>query len=333
MKTFCKNWPVIVLVLGVVGAAFAASPKPETVQGQGKFYSAPDDTLEFIKEQLLARAFRDVLGKELASMDFAVNDFWEKYDAAFTESFRGVEEKYKERISNQIKSFDERIAKAEDAKAKSKLKTRKQEVISELEKTLRLRRLKAQSEFENIARAIKSFSVVKMSRATNDPQQRSIVVQAKVDRPYLAQLYNRLMRDQAQTVWGNLFLTLDLDMKNVTDMAGGGDQVEAALLSNWASYGQEQWGDLVQQISTDATTTSLASLAALPDKVGEIQNVAGWAQDRPDVWLQIKVNLQQASEDEFSKLKRILTRGEFTLLALKTGKVLLSGTLAETDKN
>jgi len=335
MKTFLAVMGVFLALIGgtVVNVAWpAASKGAEAVLGHGRFQSAPDDTLEFIKEQLLANAFRDVLGKELTAMDFSATDFWQKYDAAFADSFRGTEEKFKERLATQSKAWDERIAKAEDSTQKSKLRTRKNEVISELEKALRLKKLKAHSEFENIGRAIKSFSIVKMSRATNDPQQRSITVQAKVDRPYLAQLYNRLMREQGQTVWGTLYLTTSFNLENISWAEIGGEQLETALLTTWANWGQEQWGDLVQQVSNSASVSSLEQKAALPDKIGELQGSSLWS-GKPDLWLQIKLNVQQVTEDEFSKLKRVVTQGEFALLALKTGKILLSGVIGEANKN
>ena len=336
MKTFWAICGVCLVFLSgtIFNLAAAASPKgPEAVVGHGRFHSAPDDTLEFIKEQLLASAFQDVLAKELNAMDFSATEFWQKYEAAFAESFRGTEEKFKERLAAQAKAWDERITKAEDSTQRSKLRTRKNEVISELEKNLRLKKLKAHSEFENVGRAIKSFSIVKMARATNDPQQRSITVQAKVDRPYLAQLYNRLMREQGQTAWGTLYLTTSFNLENISWAEIGGEQLEAALVSTWTNWGQEQWGDLVQQVSNSASISSLEQKAALPDKVGDLQGSSLWSQDKPDLWLQIKLHVQQVTEDEFSKLKRIVTQGEFSLLALKTGKILLSGVLGEANKN
>ena len=62
------------------------------IRGDGRFYAMEDDSLAFVKKQLLFNAFKDIISKELKNEGLSPNVFWEKFEEKFDESFEPVQE-------------------------------------------------------------------------------------------------------------------------------------------------------------------------------------------------------------------------------------------------
>ena len=71
----------------------------EYVLGEGRFNATDDDSLGFVKKQVIHQGFLDVISKELETMGLNKDLFWQKYDEKSKNSFASVElslkEKYK----------------------------------------------------------------------------------------------------------------------------------------------------------------------------------------------------------------------------------------------
>ena len=70
----------------------------EYVLGEGRFTATSDDSLGFVKKQVIHQGYLDVISKELESMGLNKELFWQKYNEKFTTSFEATENNLKEKF-------------------------------------------------------------------------------------------------------------------------------------------------------------------------------------------------------------------------------------------
>ena len=132
------------------------------IEGEGRFYAGDDDSLAFVKSQLISNAFQDVISKELASMGLDANLFWNKWNARFDSYFTPVQEQLREKYK-----LDEQGNGAQK---------------NDYQKALRVKKLELQARYGDLARVVSSYSIKRMTRSTQVPNSRYMSLQAKVDR-------------------------------------------------------------------------------------------------------------------------------------------------------
>ena len=173
------------------------------IESQGRFWSKEDDSLVFIKNQLLYNAFVEALTKEMQAMGLDHVKFWEKYNQKFDESF-------KPRAEELAKKYG---LISEDQVEQPSISADKKDQYQE-----ELRRVKLEKKrlFGNLSTLIRSFAIKKMSRSPQHPQSRYILVESKIDRVALNKLYYQYMREQQSREFTHLYLIFDYELENAS---------------------------------------------------------------------------------------------------------------------
>jgi hypothetical protein len=167
----------------------------DAVQGEGRFYADQDDSLTFIKSQVIHQGFMDVISKEITSMGLNKDLFWQKYNEQFSTSFEPVVEllKVKYKIGTQ-----EVTKKDKD----------------DYKKTLRLKKLKTKKKFGALNRVIQSYGIKRYSRSQQNPNARYVRLDAKINRVLLSKIYYNYVRGKKTSDYGSLFLNIKYNLKN-----------------------------------------------------------------------------------------------------------------------
>jgi len=168
--------------------SFSALGRIDVVEGDGRFYSKDDDTLSFIKKQLLSEAFRDIYSKELKEMGLDPDKFWRGFEDKFSEYYIPIKETLEKKYG-----LDE-----ENVKARSRNLFKKEE---------RLKRLSLRGRYGRLNRAIPQYSIKKMSRSPQVPNSRYIRISAKVDRKELHRIYLNFTANNSNRHFSTLYLT------------------------------------------------------------------------------------------------------------------------------
>ena len=182
------------LVMGLVfvQVAFASN----FIHGEGSFYAIEEDSLGFVKEQLKHRGFVDVITKELKAMGLNDQLFWQKFDGEFDQSFARVDSALRQKYQMDAKpSKDQWEA---------------------YQKISRQKRLQMKKDFGRLNRVIQSYSIKKISRSAQNPKNRYIKLDAKVDRNLLGKIYYQFVRGKRSTDYGTLYIHVDYNLKNLT---------------------------------------------------------------------------------------------------------------------
>ncbi|TDJ05650.1 MAG: hypothetical protein E2O68_06195, partial [Deltaproteobacteria bacterium] len=176
----------------------ASSQASDYISGQGRFYAADGDSIQFIKKQLLYNAFRNVINKDLKHQGLNDKRFWEIFDQKFEESFAEIKEtlqtKYKIQEGEKI-----------DPKVQEKYK-----------KALRAKRLVLRTKFSSLGRAISSYAIKTITRSPKYPKSRFLSLQAKVDRKILNRIYFRFIKSGENKKFSSLIISPTLSLTNLT---------------------------------------------------------------------------------------------------------------------
>jgi hypothetical protein len=181
-----------ILLLLVIAVNSIAS---DTVQGEGRFNALPDDSLTFIKSQVIHQAFLDVLTKEITSMGLNSQLFWQKYDKQFQESFDPTIEVLK----TKFKIGTDEVTKQDKEK---------------FEKNLRLQKLKSKKKYGTLSRVIQSYGIKRYTRSQQNPNARYVKLDARVNRVLLSKIYYNYVRGKQTSDYGSLFLNIKYNLKN-----------------------------------------------------------------------------------------------------------------------
>ncbi len=167
----------------------------DVVQGEGRFYAHPDDSLSFIKSQVIHQGFLDVLSKEFDAMGLNKELFWQKYDEKFNASFEPVISALKAKYNIE----------SEEVTKKDK---------ENFEKSLRLKKLVAKKKFGSLNRVIQSYGIKRYTRSQQNPNARYVKLDARVNRVVLSKIYYNYIRGKRSSDYGSLFLNIKYKLKN-----------------------------------------------------------------------------------------------------------------------
>lgn len=309
-----------------------ASFAQQTVQGQGRFNSTSDDSLSFVRSQLLYRAFRDVLNKELQSMGLDAQAFWQKYESRFQKSFESVE--------NELRSqygLDEGSAVSSSE-------------MQEFKEKLRYKRLSSQVGFGNLARAIESYSIKNMSRSAQAAQSRYLTLEAKVNRRMLNSIYSEFMQEGQQRFFSQLYLTphfrlregswSDLGVESKVDFT-------EVVQKHWRNWLAAKLDRSVQEIvvTDEDQVQRIQDFLKIPASNAESILGLGKTEKKDDLdfvqgeeietqklesslanslWLEMTIDIVKVDENLLHNQRTFSYSGKFLLMDLKTREVLLA---------
>jgi len=168
---------------------FAAS-----VQGEGRFYANDDDSLSFIKSQVIHNGFIDVISKEILAMGLNKDVFWKKYDDKFEDSFISIDNSLKEKyqVTEESKELDKR----------------------NYIKALRVKKLNARKAFGKLPRVVQSYGIKRYTRSQQDPNARYVKLEATINRNLLRKIYYNYVQGKKLSAYGSLFLDINYKLVN-----------------------------------------------------------------------------------------------------------------------
>lgn len=294
------------------------------VDGEGRFYAGDDDSLAFVKAQLTNNAFHDVISKELASMGLDANLFWTKWNARFEAYFEASSDALKQKYGID----DENVSAAKK---------------NEYQKALRIKRLELMARYGELARAISSYSIKRMTRSTQVPNSRFMSLQAKVDRRTLNSIYFDFVRDGESRHFTNVYITGRFTLEGGT-WSDVGVAVEKdftnVVLNHWQKWMSENFKDrasnfiitdesmeqtlqesLKQPLMTSVQLANVSSSADSDESKGLFSSANSAANG---LWLQLNFKLKKIDEDELLSQRTFLVEGNALLLDLKFRRPLMA---------
>jgi hypothetical protein len=282
------------------------------IDGRGHFFSKNNDSLKFIKDQLLTSAFRDILTKELKNMGLDAAHFWQQFDAKFEDFFLPIKE------SLGIKY------KIAEAKTPEKDKGRYRD-------TLRSRRLRSKSKFGNLKRVIQSYSIKKFSRSTKMSNSRYVSLSAKVNRKRLRNIFFKFTQEGKARHFKNLYITADFQLEAMTWLDAG-----VSVESDFTNVIKEHWKKWFLQnmnshvdniIITDILTKEkISAFRRMNDdksSAGELNSdISNFDEFGYSLWLKIKTKIKKVDDDNIMNTREFVVSGDFLLIDLRSNKLV-----------
>jgi hypothetical protein len=200
---------LIVLILALNCSA------SDYIDGEANFLSKDGDSLSFIKKQLISNAFKKVFDKELKELDLDYTTFWDNYNAKFDEYFlkikKGIDEKYVDKETGQVPASKK----------------------DQYERYLRRKRLSAKTKYGRLSRAIKSYSIKKISKSVTMRNSHYLNLTAVVNKKALTDIYYKFIGVSSLRTFRTLYLDVDYKLVN----------------TNWLELGVESEKDFVDVVS------------------------------------------------------------------------------------
>lgn len=196
---------------------FSFQATAKFIEGEGKFLSKDQDSVSFIKKQLLSNAFKKVIDSQIREMGLDSVTFWNNYNSKFDEHFSAIRQ-----------SITEKYEVEEDGV--KKIPANKKE---KFEKELRYKRLVAKAKFGRLSRSIKSYSIKKISKSIRMPNSHYINVNAQVNRKKLTDIYYKFIGVSRFRTFRKLFVDVKYNLVN----------------TNWIELGVETEGDFVNVVN------------------------------------------------------------------------------------
>jgi hypothetical protein len=300
----------------------------EFINGEGRFHAKYDDSLAFIKKQLLYSAFRDVFSKELQSMGLDQELFWRKVDSRFLAYFDPIDEKLRKKYG------------IDTPRETSSGKDRYQNAS-------RLKRFTLKAKFGRLAKAVTSYSIQKMSRSTQVANSRYLSLQAKVNRKTINKIYLDFTRDKEARQFRSLFISVNFQLEDMTWNDVGVEtenDFTTVVKEHWRRWLEGKLGDHVTavkvvggeiegqlynylKIPTETTDTlqALATSQAVAEAEGSSINdsldMAANMHLKDSLWLVVNVKISKKGEDSLLKQRDYEVDGEFILVDLKSNSL------------
>lgn len=327
MKKIYRNLPYLGAAFLILSTILFRPVHAQTaIEGEGRFQSTQEDSLTFVRSQLLYQAFRDVLTKEMRVLGLDGPAFWQKYEERFQSSFESV-----------------RAELGQKYEMTSETMTNQQR--QEYDKELRSKELMARSRYGNIARAIDSYSIKTMSRAAQSAQSRFLTLEAKVNRKMLTSVYNEFMREGTGRYFSQLIISPSFQLKEGA-WSDLGVQTEEELTGvvrqHWTQWFQTHLSRYVSRVQLGNTEIEkkiedymkVSSDIFSEDSLSSLQSQQGEQEKNEDVdpassaaisnslWLKINLKFARSNESEILKNKTIRYEGELVLIDLKTQQII-----------
>lgn len=333
MKTLFK----LCVLLLCMGQAVSAN---EYINGEGRFYAADDDSLAFVKNQLTANAFQDVISKELSQMGLDASLFWNKWNSRFEAYLQGTVDALKKKYG------------VEDESASAGKK-------NEYQKALRQKRLELHARYGDLSRVITSYSIKRMTRSTQVPNSRYMSLQAKVDRRLLNQIYFDFVRDGESRHFPTIYLTGKFTLEGGTwsDVGVGVEKdFTDVVLAHWKKWLSEHLSERVgavvitdEDIENDLrenlkrplmTSVQLAhvesekktqSAQALTEDT-QVESAPVPSGVGNSLWLQLNFTIKKIDEDEVLSNRTFQVSGSGLLLDMKFHRPLMARDFSATSQ-
>lgn len=247
----------LALLCGLLSTSLFA--QTNQVEGQGRFQSTEDDSVTFIRTQLIADAVRQVVDKELQAMGLNSNGFFQKLDKRFEDAFLSVHEDLKNKY---------KIDSGETVSVRQK---------QAFDRELRQRRLAMRAQFGSLARAVTSYSIKNQSRSTQGTSTRFMTINARVDRRILNSIYSDFMREGRARFFQSLLVSVNLELKDGmwTELGVASSKDFARVLENyWRTVLTPKLSRQVREIKVvdSELSTRVQDYLKLPNDIE-------WAQD------------------------------------------------------
>lgn len=293
----------IVIALVLLSVNIFAS---DFVKGKGKFISKEGDKLSFVKEQLLHQAFLNVVSQSMTNLGLDTDLFWKNYNNT---------------LNTRLDTYLEEITKKYEEEEKT---------TDDIKDEVRYRKLNFIKRFDQINSLIQSYSVRSMTRSSNNPNYRYILIDAKVNKSNLSRLYYKYTSNQSSSVIDSLILNIDFNNK----------------LFNYSDIGVDKDSDFISVIEDNWKTwfaenkpVNIKKLEAIDEaEAEELEKIAGNSEKFPSeyensLYLKIVVTMKKiASSSELGTFSFYFQINGF-LLDIKSNKVLKSFNVEEVDKS
>jgi len=306
MKAIFTALLIFIFSLSIQAAAF--------IDGEGHFFAKDTDSLSFVKKQLLASAFRNVMTKELEAMGLDSKLFWQQYDKKFDEYFESIKQSLKEKY------------KIDDPNTSQVKRGNYQDA-------LRTRRLRAKSTYGRLQRAIISYSIKKMSRSTQMANSRYLSLSARVDKKMLRNFYFKFTREGESRHFKTLYISADFNLKSM-NWLDAGVEVEsdftAVVKEHWKNWLKQNLNSYVDniEIADVVSEEKLKAYLSLPEDAGktiaksEGEESAVVDPFEDSLWLKLSTTIQNLGSNELLGERKFKVSGDFVLLDLKTNKLI-----------
>ena len=288
------------------------------IRGEGRFSSQEGDSSSFIKKQLKYQAFKDVITRELYSMNLDPKTFWQHHLDRFEESFQATRK-------NLQKSFEQRKLSAK-----------------EYQDALRTKRLAAIAKFENLHLLIKSYSEKSYTRSPKAPHIRYMEIDATLDRRALAKLYFKTIKNKQQSHhYSRVYLSAEFHLKG-EDWTQVGVKVKSdfteTLKFHWKKWFEENNPKIKDVILVDATKNEyLKNHLRVPHfetKAGHYTNSNApppW-QFQDSLLVLIKIYLNKTEEMTLSTKRTFSVQGSLVMLDLATRNIVEDKDFSQVKK-
>lgn len=203
------------------------------ISGEGRFISQEGDSLGFINNQLLYNAFRDVITKEMKAIGLDSRLFWNNYDEKFAEHFSPTEASLRKNFVNK----QGKMSREQRAKYRGQL---------------RRKRLSIRSSYGGLNKIIPSYSVRRREQSRNSSPSRRLIIEARVDRKTLHQIYLSFTSGQQKKSFQRLFLSSRVSIKNIDSLGRDPEDQRnftRIIEENWQNWFQKNMSDIFHSVS------------------------------------------------------------------------------------
>ena len=282
----------------------------QAVLGEGSFLAKNSDGLQFIKEQLIYEAMKDIITKELKTLNLNPELFWQKYNDSLDYSLKPVDESLKRRFGvGTSKENSKDLEKYTDA--------------------MRLKRLKARLKYSGLNGVMTSYSIKRMSRSAQNSNSRFIRLEAKINRSYLSKIYFRFVQGKKSSEYGGLYIQTQYELRNFsyTDLGVENEKDFTSVINeHWISWFSKN------------KPTNIANIEILnEDKEAKLKDFQSLPVEKqfesvPEVFensllLHVKLILDLKNYSTALKEHEFSFKGYIYLQDLQTGKVLMQGSI------
>lgn len=190
------------------------------ILGEGRFLSIKEDSLTFVKQQLLHIAIEDIVSKELVEIGFNKDLFWKKFNDKFDESYLVDKEKI-------------------DLKYKIKEGSLSEDKLNRYRNSLRYTKLNKRRKFGGLSKIVQRYEIKRMSRSPQNPHSRYLSIEAKIDRDALTKIYFRFVSGKKSSNFGNLYVKAEYELVNCSYSNLGVDtksDFTNVIMKNWLDW-------------------------------------------------------------------------------------------------
>ncbi len=310
-----KIYLILLGLFCILGMKFSlANSVGTTVLGDGQFYAQSDDSLSFVKKQLIYSAFKDVITKELKNLGLDPEPFWQSYDARFEEYFKkpweDLKQKYTDKTTGEINDTDK------------------------YHKELREKKFTLQSRFGRLDRALISYSEQQMSRSVENASSRYLKISAHVDRKILSEMYRRFLVSGSVRSFSTIYISSSFDLVSTSwqelGVANASDLTDT-VNNHWKKWVSENYSGVVAQVfvANDDKINELDKLYRTPRAANIVINesLSTFKSEGDEsftaetsggtLWVKINIRVSKLSENVATKRREFEIGGDAIVLDIQ----------------